>query len=120
MDTRIRVNDKTFTPLFWLGLLFSAIFWLVVDHPIKALAIFSSFFPIVVLPLALLERYLRNRPRSRIKNILYPISHAVFLVMDKFKLLVFGFVIGWVVFGFTFYVGHAIYQSRYQHVRHIH
>lgn len=119
-ETRVRASDKHFIPLFWLGLLFSIVFWLLADKPLKTLGIISLWFPIVLLPMALLEKHLRDRPQSLMKKILYPISHTVFLLVTRFQLLLFGFAIGLIVFGFTFFLGHAIYLAHHQHIRNIH
>ena len=122
-EQKPRRNDgKTFTPLFWVGFVLAfAVYWLVANNPLGFFVIYVRYNIAILLPLIVLAKFVRNESNSRfgiIYQFLQKFNTFVFEgVFEKIKLLLLGFVLGFMFWTFLLFI---VPRAKIAHMQHIH
>ena len=118
-----RGDGKTFTLQFWMGfVLAGVVFWFVDDNPVPVFLAFGRYSVIILLSLSALAMFVQNKRSLRLGKIYRFLEQVhVFIsesVFKKIKSLWLGFVLGFAIWIFAFYIVPRAKIEHMQHIRH--
>lgn len=112
-----RGDGKNFTILFWFGFVLSFfVYNFVENNPLVFFGFFTRYTLIVLLPITMLALLLQNTTNRKLKAVYGIMQKFNILILERIKLFMVGFVLGFMLLLFMFYI---IPQAKIAHTQHV-
>ncbi len=110
-------DGKTFTLRFWMGFVLAfVVYRLVANNPLGFFAAYLRYTLIVLFSLMALGMFVRNKTNQQLM-IINKLLQKFNIFFDRIKLLLMGFVLGFMIWSFVFYI---IPRMKIVHMQRIH